>query len=64
MAVILADIRTRPEVWEGATAKSDGGLDCDATNINWIQGKKGPNNFKELFDRGGLDLDDAINKNE
>ena len=27
-----------------------------ATNKNWIQGKKWSNNFKELFDRGGLDL--------
>ena len=33
-----------------------------ATNKNWIQGKKWSSNFKELFDRGGLDLDDAINK--
>jgi hypothetical protein len=35
-----------------------------ATNKNWLQGPKWSERFKELFDKGGLDLDDNINKLE
>jgi RHS repeat-associated protein len=33
-----------------------------ATNKNWLRDPKWSSKFKDVFDRGGLDLDDAINK--
>ncbi len=33
-----------------------------ATNKNWIRGQQWSKQFKELFDKGGLDLNDSINK--
>jgi hypothetical protein len=33
-----------------------------ATNKNWLQGDRWSTRFKEVFDKGGLNLDDSINK--